>query len=804
MKIDQIILDGFRGATKPFRIIFPDNKSLVLFGNNGDGKSSITDAIEWFFFDEIEHLTKEGCGREDYFNRGQDAQQDAKVSISFDDGLLKSEKILRRRGGSEFTNDSDIFLNFIESIKTERIILRHHTMRNFVDKSKKDKLEDVEDIIGFSEVKKTRNELVKAKNALENNGDLKELRGKLSERELDISTIIGDKKVNDLEIIKYSDGIRASLNWNKPIVDLASMGEMAEEASKELEKLNRDKLLLELSDLDSLNVNVQRLKVTIASYTELINRHNKLISDRRNIESVALEKLYTAATEVIEQNIIEENYCPLCKKEINTEKLLFRLREDVRGLSQVKRVRTELNYEASANKKNLISLLDTIQKLKENDLQKQIFPNNGTTILTIIDLLVEYGSNLDNLGTSSEHIKINEPTQTIWIEVNRFSSGLSAAINERRKEILGDEANSIFYENLSKLKRLTDSYNRYREISKSILIFDQQIYSLQVITEDFEKVENEALSKILKELSGDVNDYFSNFLHPDDNLKEIILSPTDARGIEFQVKFYGNQISPPRKVLSESHLNSLGICLFLASARYFNRKSGFLILDDVISSFDANHRRTFARLLREKFSDKQILLLTHDDMWFNNLKNDLPSAKWIFNQIGKWDYEKGIQIISYTPLCLREEIDWLLSNNSVDTAANKTRVLIEGILKGLCDQLGVTGLEYRVGISNDIRDPSELIDALVNYLKTNNSLRTPSQKQIFNDVKSDQLLTNIGSHHRTLGVTGLKRGDVNLVLKDLDEFENLFICQDCGKSVNKVYTNRNEKIKQCKCGNLKI
>ena len=320
----------------------------------------------------------------------------------------------------------------------------------------------------------------------------------------------------------------------------------------------------------------------------------------------------------------------------------------------------------------------------------------------------------------------------------------------------------------------------------------------------FEKAENKALTEILDAISQDVNEYFTEYLHPDDKVEQIKLVPTEARGIEFQVHFYGDEVCPPRRVLSESHLNSLGICLFLASARHFNQVGGFVILDDVVSSFDANHRRTLARLLRGKFADLQVVLLTHDDLWFNQLKDDLPRGQWLFQEIGKWSYDKGIQLIPFTPMSLKQEIEWLLNNNRTDSAANRCRTLIEATLKELCERLGVTGLEFRVGQSNDIRDPAELISALTNYLKANQSLRSPDQKQLFNDIRSDQLLTNIGSHHRNLGTTGLKRGDLETVLRDLDEFAALFICQECGKQASRIYSARNAKLKQCECGKLRI
>lgn len=56
MKINNLRLKGFRGVRRELNIPL-DGKSIVFYGDNGTGKSSITDSIEWFFFNKIEHLS---------------------------------------------------------------------------------------------------------------------------------------------------------------------------------------------------------------------------------------------------------------------------------------------------------------------------------------------------------------------------------------------------------------------------------------------------------------------------------------------------------------------------------------------------------------------------------------------------------------------------------------------------------------------------------------------------------------------------------------------------------------------------
>src|SRR5436309_3054049 len=46
-RIERIDLDGFRGATTPITILLDPNRPMVvIFGDNGTGKSTILDAID--------------------------------------------------------------------------------------------------------------------------------------------------------------------------------------------------------------------------------------------------------------------------------------------------------------------------------------------------------------------------------------------------------------------------------------------------------------------------------------------------------------------------------------------------------------------------------------------------------------------------------------------------------------------------------------------------------------------------------------------------------------------------------------
>ncbi len=62
MRIKYIEIKGLRGIKQSLNFILDSTQSILLYGDNGSGKSSITDAIEWFYYDRVEHLSKREIG----------------------------------------------------------------------------------------------------------------------------------------------------------------------------------------------------------------------------------------------------------------------------------------------------------------------------------------------------------------------------------------------------------------------------------------------------------------------------------------------------------------------------------------------------------------------------------------------------------------------------------------------------------------------------------------------------------------------------------------------------------------------
>ena len=164
---------------------------------------------------------------------------------------------------------------------------------------------------------------------------------------------------------------------------------------------------------------------------------------------------------------------------------------------------------------------------------------------------------------------------------------------------------------------------------------ERQQKSLELIYSEFLKKQKQALESFLSRFSNDINDFYQ-FMNPEEKVEDIKLIPLEKedelQGLTLEFRFF--------EYLSESHLNCLGIAFFLTSVKAFNKKNQFFILDDVISGFDTIHGKRFAQLLLEKFSDYQIILMTHENHWFELVKDLMKEKGWNVNTI-KWDDNKG-------------------------------------------------------------------------------------------------------------------------------------------------------------------
>jgi hypothetical protein len=153
-----------------------------------------------------------------------------------------------------------------------------------------------------------------------------------------------------------------------------------------------------------------------------------------------------------------------------------------------------------------------------------------------------------------------------------------------------------------------------------------------------------AVQETLTSVSATANQFYET-LHPNEHIgsSKLMVRQVGQGSVNLTTQFYDVD-EHPLLHYSESHLDTLGLCYFLAIRKHESKKTPsfkLLVLDDVIHSVDAEHRGRVARLLRTEFSDHQVLITTHDTYFYDALRKALGASAYKYTLITGWDLVHG-------------------------------------------------------------------------------------------------------------------------------------------------------------------
>ena len=801
IKIKSFNLKGLRGVKIDCPIDL-DGKSVLFYGDSGVGKSSISDVFEWFHRDKIDHLSGEEIGRggllEALRNIALGVDEKSLISIEFDNPAFNSEKTIYLRKGSlcsEYSNKSTEFIDFLKASQEENFILRYEELIKFILYTKSNKLKELSDIIGFSEVTRVRSVLKKIVNELERDVRVKNFDNLTNTQQSHLVEHLGENIVSDEQFINSVNKLVKPLNIGIELKNLnevdkvLSLIKATPDDSKRIELQsfyvrNNDfavNLLGFLNDIDN-------------SYKAYYDQYHKITSDLEKINKILLENLLSEGYRVLTNNIFTEEKCPLCLWPKDRKKLLEELKIRIEELEEFKGEKLKLDGLRESLEKILNELYHYLKSLLsdmnlQSEENKILKDRTGVLINNFDTYLLELKADI------SEAKKLKKPAE-LSIDVNILEQILDFC-KQKNEQLKSSKEHDLRFEANSKIVLSHNAYLEFKRLNKEKEILNNQILSMRSIYSEFVKKQQAGLNSFLSLFSKDINNLYQ-FMNPDEKVEDLEFLPfvedDELAGITIQMLFFKNKVKPPQKYLSESHLNCLGIAFFLTSVKAFNKKIGFLILDDVISSFDKNHRVRFADLLIERFSDYQIILLTHEKDWFDYVSNSVKGKNWVVGSI-KWSEDKGTHV-EEPPKNLKNRIEDKIARSDESGLGNDTRKYLEYLLKRISFNIKVK-VDFQFNDKNEERMAYELLTCLIGTLK----------KQPCEDLKKNpiinRLLTSLfigtKNSHDSSFVPGM--GDYKAFWSDIEELENLFFCTACQKFVSLDYYDRVTKKIRCSCPN---
>lgn len=204
-----------------------------------------------------------------------------------------------------------------------------------------------------------------------------------------------------------------------------------------------------------------------------------------------------------------------------------------------------------------------------------------------------------------------------------------------------------------------------------------------------------------------------------------------GRSLTLSVSYRSHQLSVPQHFLNEARLSALALAIYLAGRLACTPTATttalkLLVLDDVLIGLDHSNRLPVLDVLNSKFADWQIVLLTHDRVWFE-------MARFHLGNTGRWkclevfeseDVARGIPAPTVrapgnkAAKASLDQARTFLADHHIPAAANYTRAAFELALKSFCERFGVP-----VAFKTDPRhlDTEKLLSAVEGWFKAHSA-----------------------------------------------------------------------------------
>jgi energy-coupling factor transporter ATP-binding protein EcfA2 len=600
--IQSLVIEHLRGSTTPFSLSFEKNKKLsIIYGENGTGKSTICDALDFLGKGNIGSLDNKGLGKTSkYWHSIGRTPNDVSVILRTSDGSCKAT--LAKAG---------VVVEPIE-LRPRVEVLRRSQILNLVEAKPADRYSAISKFIDISGVEASEAAL----------------------RQL-IHSIEKDQEVAVARV--QENGETIARFWEQA----GSLGPTALEwAAKEVEK-DQSAFNAEKTAIESLRSAYDKLQSYPRQYKTQLNNRDVAIQELNTAETtvnVLNKKVAGEYLEIFEILQAAQRHfttypnpaiCPLCESKENVANLpeMVKRRIASQGIA---------NHLKSAN----LNL-----KKKQQALAGQ---NASLEALKARAL-----SDVENLVQITQSAKlprdIELPDLPCPSDMAGWENWLAQApqLLERWGKIADGFAESRKFNGALKasLEALRNNSHIQRELDE---VLPRLRDALTIVEDERRKLTDSILQKIAEEVGK-----LYETVHPGEGLNKISLEldPAKRASLEIAAEFQGLNGTPPQAYFSDSHLDTLGLCVFLALAQMDNPEEIILVLDDVLGSVDEPHvDRLIEMLYLETMKFQQCVITTHYKPWRQKLRwGWLKNGQCQFIELTKWTSTTGISLVRSVP-----------------------------------------------------------------------------------------------------------------------------------------------------------
>jgi energy-coupling factor transporter ATP-binding protein EcfA2 len=639
----SISIEYLRGSVESFKLEFEKGKKLtIIYGENGSGKSTVSDAFDLLGNGKVGSLDRRGLGATQRFwpSIGKTANQ-VKVTLETASGLC-----------SVGIEKSDVAVTNV-SLRPNVAVLRRSEILGLIEAKPADRYAQISRFVDVSGVE-------------ESEAALRELmRNKATEYNT-ASTRVSENR-GEIERFWSQAGCPDS-----NAIDWAGLEVQKDRSHLDARKAAIDRLI---KAWDDVAAHPQKVKQVVAQLKAAEAEQQQAEKDLNDIkDSVAsdylavLDLLRAAQTHFLKNP--NPSACPLCESSEKAKGLADEVNRRIQSqgahtkLEAAKHAVESTTGKASTARQRV---KDALNNAKEDAAALRDYCNGGDLPNDI---------ELPSLPAPQDFAQWET-----WIEENRLKrtdwrSTSDACIHD--KKFVGTLRRS--------LASLQENEKQAREL-------ETLLPRIKTIAELVAKERKKFTDDILSAISVRVSELYEA-IHPKEGLNKIVLALDAGKraSLEIATEFGGKKDAPPQAYFSDSHLDTLGLCVFLALAERDAPYDRMLVLDDVLGSVDEPHVERIIGVLYEVLQKfRHAIVTTHYRPWrekfrWGVLKPDQPCH---FVELGTWTFEKGISVSgAMIPEIARLKILLADPNPDVQAITGKAGVILEAILDFITLQYG--------------------------------------------------------------------------------------------------------------------
>ena len=768
-RIEKLTLCHFRGATCEVEIDFDSSKRITLiFGENGTGKSTIVDAIDFVCNESIGSLGEKSStspAKDHLPALGQTAKE-IKAEVVCDGKTWKGTFAPR---GPITRGDAD---------RPRARILRRSQILKVIEAEPYKRYEELKTFIAVPGIERSENALRDASNKAKQ----------------DFEQAIRDQGQAEEQLQQYwqAEGSpdKDSLSWA---------------ASKSAENISELKATLSIATevfeaMKSCNTLLTSLRGAETAYAISKTAREEAEANLKKAEesegeggSELLAILQDTRT-FLDNN--HPSHCPVCEKDI----------EDVEALK--KRIRDRLTTMA------------TLSKLKEErDVAVQMEERSSSTVFHARQ---HFFFEVRGLATKIKTSPLLEVTVLIndWSKypaIFNQTADDNPVIQAKAFLLEAVEHETPFTAKKEELNKAVYQFNAIKNhhttiIEKTTVIEELALLStrLKKTLEIVEKKRKDYVESILVKISGSVDDLYQR-VHPNEDLGKIRFyldpRPSHKGSLKFDGDFHSKSDVPPQAYYSESHLDTLGICVFVALAKYFKDEQPLVVLDDVLTSADSVHMDRLIQLLHDEADNfHQLIITTHYRPWFDRYRypHSSTTGKIQLIQLLHWSIPRGIRH-SRTRLSV-EDLQELLKKEPLErqAVASKAGILLEGVLDHLTLLYGCNIPRKAVPSYTLAELMRALNPKLRNVLKIRKTIGAGTAeteiKPLIERLESTAWIRNQIGCHFSAG-SDITDREVKEFAEHTIALADAIVCHGCGEVSRR---SKDGSSWDCKCGETKL